>query len=80
MNKPLEQWQPGRGVLKMIKTRYKYVYKVLLRNGEFYYHAQMVCKGNRTCQAYNDIRLAAKKVDLFLISHGKEPVNILKLK
>lgn len=63
-----------RGVLKSIKTEYKYV-KSMTYEGVTVYYAQLSRYG--WSKMFEDIKEAAKAVDLKLISKGKKPVNIL---
>ena len=66
-----------RGILKSIKTEYKYV-KSMTYEGVTVYYAQVSRYG--WSKMFEDIKEAAKAVDLKLISKGKKPVNILKPK
>ena len=51
---------------------YKYVRKVMDEHGNYFYKTNC-----GVSLLFNTEREAAKKVDLILISKGKEPVNIL---
>lgn len=55
-------------------TEFKYVNRVS-QNGKEFYFARL--PQYRCSNSFDDIRKAAKWVDLKLIQKGKEPVNIL---
>tara|TARA_R110000824_G_scaffold280882_1_gene469150 strand:+ start:344 stop:547 length:204 start_codon:yes stop_codon:yes gene_type:complete len=61
-------------VRKSIKSKYKYVYGMIL------YDVKNYCArvGNRTGRNRLDERQAAKDADIMLIELGRKPVNILK--
>jgi hypothetical protein len=62
------------------KTKYKYV-RHIMKNGLPYYQATYTINdGQSNSKTFIDLREAAKSVDLYLISKGREPVNILKRK
>lgn len=71
---------------KNIKTKYKYVSKVVYSDSSVKYrmsirlgqHHRDKNKYFSASGTYTDIRKAAISADLFLIKHGKSPVNILK--
>lgn len=59
--------------------KYKHVF-VYTRNEETFFEAILTIKGDKLrvkCKIESE---AARAIDLFLISKGKEPVNILKKK
>jgi len=66
-----------RGVLKSIRTKYKYV-KSYTHEGATVYYAQLSRYG--WSKMFENLHEAAKAVDLKLISKGKKPVNVLKPK
>ena len=66
-----------RGLLKAIRTKYKYV-KSYTYDGATIYYAQLSIYS--WGKMYEDLHEAAKAVDLKLISKGKKPVNVLKAK
>lgn len=64
----------GVGFKKICKSdTYKYVYKVMNTSGEFLWYAKMKYGGCHKTEV-----AAARKIDLLLITAGKEPVNVLK--
>jgi hypothetical protein len=62
------------------KTRYKYVRNIMLNGLPCYQARYTINDGNANSKVFTDLREAAKSVDLYLISKGREPVNILKRK
>lgn len=66
---------------KQTKTDYKYVRKLTYGNGTIKYQALYpLSKLNNhtyTRRSFDDIKEAAKSIDVHLINQGKEPVNIL---
>tara|TARA_R110000868_G_C10650488_1_gene744923 strand:+ start:117 stop:320 length:204 start_codon:yes stop_codon:yes gene_type:complete len=61
-------------IRKSIKSKYKYVYGMIIYDTEKY----CARVGNRTGRNRLDERQAAKDADILLIELGKKPVNILK--
>lgn len=63
-----------RNPVKYIKSKYKYIHCKVMNNKE-YWDARI--NGKFRC-SYDSEREAAIAIDKYLISEGKEPVNILK--
>ncbi len=72
----------GSRLKRIGKTEYKYVYEFQNEKKEAIFVASISSrKGVKNfCDSYNDVKVAAKAVDLHLIKNGKKPVNILKKK
>ncbi len=64
------------------KTKYKNVFKRVKKNDPtiVMYETRMYVPGynNPVKAVYEDIREAAKALDLYLIGKGKDPINVLK--
>ena len=59
------------------KTEYKYVYKVKSNKSVNNQKSQFKGKVGKSSKYFDNLKDAAKWVDLYLISIKKEPVNIL---
>jgi len=59
------------------KTEYKHVYKVKNNRSVNNQKTQFLGKVGKVSKSFDNLKDAAKWVDLYLISKNKEPVNIL---
>lgn len=62
-------------------TEFKYVQETIQKGViRYYMNVKIGRHGKRECKYFNEIRECAIAVDVYLISNGKNPVNILKPK
>jgi len=61
-------------------TKYKYVYKIRSQGKFIRFKGHITINGIPIYKDFRKIRDAARWVDMALIEHGREPVNILKRK
>lgn len=66
-----------KGLKYIGKTKFRHVYKMVDSCMKCYYNARIVINKKRFAYIYDNLREAAKAIDLIKIKNGEAPVNIL---